>query len=175
MTKLAAVLAALSLSVPALAAEATPPASSPRVAPAVYAATASRLADFYVGAFAKSRTIYADALLKRITAGEHLLLVDIRSGADYANGHLPGAVNIPLDVLFRPENLERLPTDGTPIVLICHTGHTASMAMGGLAALGYDAWVLRFSMMAWLASSPQKILSASQTQQIQGLGGPLEK
>ncbi len=40
-------------------------------------------------------------------------------------------------------------------------------------ALGYNPYVLRFSMMAWTATSNQKIWTATQTQPIQGLGGSL--
>ena len=101
--------------------------------------------------------------------------MDTRPALDFKSGHVPGAVNIPLAVLFQPENLAKLPTDGTPIVLICHTGHTASMALGGLVALGYNPFVLRFAMMGWKAQTEQKIWTSSMTQTIYGLpDGKLE-
>ncbi len=179
MNKLAAAVC-LALSFPALAQDAgeysadVAPGNPLQIAPGVYAATANRLADFYVGAFSKGRTVFADKLRDRIAAGEKLFIVDIRPAADFRNGHVPGAISMPLDQLFVAENLTRLPTDGTPIVLVCHTGHTASMALGGLAALGYNPFVLRFSMMAWFPSSSQKIFTADRAQEIVGLGGPLE-
>jgi rhodanese-related sulfurtransferase len=144
------------------------------IPPGIYAHTAARLNEFFAETNG-ARTIFAQDLRARIEAGTPQLLVDTRTPADFANGHVPGAVNIPLNVLFRPENLTMLPTDGTPVVIICHTGHTASMALGGLVALGYNPYVLRFAMMGWNASSNQKIWSPSTSQLIYGLGGPIEK
>jgi rhodanese-related sulfurtransferase len=144
------------------------------VPPGIYAHTAARLADFFL-ATNGARTIFAADLKARIDNGTPQFLLDTRTPTDFANGHVPGAVNIPLNVLFQPENLAALPTDGTPIVIICHTGHTASMALGGLVALGYNPFVLRFAMMGWNASSNQKIYTGSSTQLIYGLGGPIEK
>jgi rhodanese-related sulfurtransferase len=182
MKKAIVVLACLALSLSAAAQDVgdaaadVAPGNPLQIAPGIYAATANRLADFFTGAFdpAKGRTVFADVLFGRIQRGEKPFVVDIRPPKDFANGHVPGAISIPLDVLFRPENLTLLPIDGTPIVLVCHTGHTASMAMGGLVALGYNPYVLRFSMMAWLGKSNQKIFTAGTTEEILGLGGPLE-
>ena len=145
------------------------------VAPGVYASTAKRLADFF-GATRGARTIFADDLRARIAAGVPQLIVDVRPAADYAKAHVPGAVNLPLDVLFQPDNLNLLPTDGTPVVLVCATGHTESMALGGLVALGYNPYVLRFAMMGWNASTAMKIYSNGQVPQtIFGLGGEVAK
>jgi rhodanese-related sulfurtransferase len=181
MMKIVTVLAALAIAAPAIADEAAGEYASQvaqgnplQIPPGIYAHTAARLADFFA-ATKGARTIFAQDLKARIEAGTPQLLVDTRPTADFANGHVPGAVNIPLDTLFRPENLAMLPTDGTPIVIICHTGHTASMALGGLVALGYNPYVLRFAMMGWNASSNQKIYSPSSTQLIYGLGGPIAK
>lgn len=177
------VLACLALAAPVLAQDAGDYASdiaqgNPlQIAPGLYAANAQRLATFFTGAFepARARTIFAETLWQRIQRGDHLLVVDVRPAGDYAKGHIPGAISIPADVLFQPENLNLLPTDGTPIVLACHTGHVGSMVLGGLAALGYNPYVLKFSMMAWTASSMQRIYSAdpATAEYIRGLGGPL--
>lgn len=138
------------------------------IPPGIYAYSAGKLAEFFA-ATNGARTIFAKDLNARIAAGVPQVLIDTRPSTDYVKGHVPGAVNIPLAVLFQPQNLARLPTDGTPIVIICHTGHTASMALGGLVALGYNPYVLRFAMMGWNASSSQKIWSATAPQTIYGL------
>lgn len=145
-------------------------APSMNIPPGVYAHTAARLADFF-GRTKGARTIYASDLRARIASGTPQVLLDIRPVADFNAGHIAGAVHIPLEVLFQPESLVALPTDGTQIVVICHTGHTASMALGGLTALGYDAYVLRFGMMGWRGSTPMKVGSPSSSQVIYGLGG----
>jgi rhodanese-related sulfurtransferase len=178
-----AVIAALALATPAIAkdseacgdyASQAAKFKGKHVPPGIYAHTAARLADFFAETKG-ARTIFAADLKAQIDAGTAGFLVDTRTPADFAKGHVPGAVNIPLDVLFQPENLALLPTDGTPVVLICHTGHTASMALGGLVALGYNPFALRFAMMGWNASSNQKIYTPGATQVIYGLGGPLEQ
>jgi rhodanese-related sulfurtransferase len=183
MKKILVLLALAAFAVPALAQEeegageyASAIASGQRldVPPGIYANTAARLDDFFA-ATNGARTIFADVLKTRIEQGVSQFIVDTRIPSDYAAGHVPGAINIPLTELFRSENLARLPTDGTPIVIVCHTGHTASMALGGLVALGYNPYVLRFAMMGWNATSSQKIYSATKAQTIYGLGGPIEK
>jgi rhodanese-related sulfurtransferase len=145
------------------------------VPPGIYANVARRLDDFFA-ATAGARTVYADVLRADLAAGKPQLVLDIRPAADFAAGHIAGAVSIPLTELFASENLVALPTDGTPIVIVCHTGHTASMAMGGLTALGYNAYVLRFGMMGWRASTNTKVYSNGQVPQtVYGLGGEVVK
>jgi rhodanese-related sulfurtransferase len=182
MTKLAAVLVAVVLAVPALAqqeegagdwASAVAPGTPLEIPPGIYAYSAEKLAEFFARTNG-ARTIFAEVLAADIKAGKPQFLLDTRPVGDFAKGHVPGAVNIPLATLFRPENLARLPTDGTPIVVICHTGHTASMALGGLVALGYNPYVLRFAMMGWNATSTQKIWSATASQPIYGLPDSLK-
>ena len=55
-----------------------------------------------------------DELKARVDTGEALKIIDVRGYGDYARGHLPGAVSIPLAVL--PYSLEEIPTD-VPVVL----------------------------------------------------------
>ncbi len=182
MKKTILALALLSFALPALAQEddvagdyASSVAGSPLdVPPGVYASTAKRLADFFA-ATKGARTLFSDQLKAKIAAGP-TLLIDVRPKADYDLGHVPDAINIPLDVLFQPDNLAALPTDGTTIVLICATGHTESMALGGLVALGYQPYALRFGSMGWRASTAMKVGTTYQANQnIAGAGEPMVK
>jgi rhodanese-related sulfurtransferase len=79
-------------------------------------------------------------------------VIDIRGVADYAKGHVPGAVNVAFATIAKPENLVTYPTD-RPILVICYTGHTASMTSSILNTLGYNAWVLKGGMPSWSCSS----------------------
>ena len=56
-----------------------------------------------------------DELLRRLRAGDTVVL-DVRPAVEYAGGHLPGAVNIPLDELGR--RLSELPR-GRDVVAYC--------------------------------------------------------
>ena len=61
-------------------------------------------------------------------------IVDVRSPAEYAERHLPGAVNLPIESL--ESRLSELPRD-RPIVLYCHTGVRAGIAAGMLRKAGF--------------------------------------
>jgi rhodanese-related sulfurtransferase len=76
------------------------------------------------------------------------VIVSVRAAADYAKGHVPGAINIPLADLAKPESLAKLPKD-KKIVVYCYTGHTGSQATAILNVLGYDATNLKFGMTSW--------------------------
>ncbi len=68
---------------------------------------------------------------------EGALLVDVRTPEEYAAGHLPGAVNIPLDQL--PKRLEELGKPGEQtIVVYCRSGNRSGQALGWLNRQGYD-------------------------------------
>lgn len=59
------------------------------------------------------------------SAGQPAQLIDVRSATEFACGHLPGAVNIPLDQI----ELRTADLDSTrPIVLVCHAGTRARLA-----------------------------------------------
>lgn len=59
------------------------------------------------------------------------ILVDVREVDEYAEGHLPGAVNIPLSGL--QANISQIPTDKT-VLLVCRTGGRSMMAAEFLAS-----------------------------------------
>jgi len=75
-------------------------------------------------------------------------ILSIRNAADYAKGHISGAVNIPMAEVFKPENLARLPKD-KKIVVYCYTGHTGSRVAALLNLCGYDASNLKWGMTGW--------------------------
>jgi len=79
-------------------------------------------------------------------------ILSIRKVEHYALGHIPGAINIPLNTLFTEENLARLPDD-RQIVVYCYTGHTASQATALLNVNGYDALCLKWGLCSWTNDS----------------------
>ncbi|MGB4441131.1 MAG: rhodanese-like domain-containing protein [Coriobacteriia bacterium] len=77
-------------------------------------------------------------------------IVDIRSAEHYALGHIDGAINIPFETTADDESLAKL-DDTKRIVVVCYTGHTASMVNMVWNMLGYDAVTLKFGMSGWVA------------------------
>ena len=74
-------------------------------------------------------------------------LVDVRTAEEYAAGHIPGAVNIPIDVL--PQQLASI--DKTkPVAVYCATGARSLNAKQFLAAQGYPTVInLQAGIAAW--------------------------
>lgn len=78
---------------------------------------------------------------------EGLLVLDVRNHSEWATGHIPGAIHIPLAEL--PHRLQELPADGT-LVTQCATGGRSAIAaslllMAGAASVenlsgGIEAW-----------------------------------
>lgn len=62
--------------------------------------------------------------------------VDVRTPAEYAEGHLPQALSIPLDGIEAGVRGRGLPLD-TPIYLYCGSGRRAGLARERLQILGY--------------------------------------
>ena len=136
-------------------------------------------ADQYLSGVAH-RTIFASVFNDGINIPENryddlsdFFILDIRTAIDFGKSHIAGAVNVPFALVAKPENLVMYPTD-KPILVVCYTGHTASVATGILNTLGYDAWTLRFGMASWTASSNQKIFDPNKAQAIIGGGYPVE-
>lgn len=72
-------------------------------------------------------------------------IVDFRSSADFATGHLKGAVNISLGSLVEKLEDGTIPADRN-ILNVCYTGQTASWATAIMNMLGYEAQNLLFGM-----------------------------
>ena len=87
-----------------------------------------------------------DLLLKML--GDEPYILSIRSSADYAIGHIPGAVNMSGGTLFKSENLAKLP-EGEKIYVYCYTGHTGSQVAALLNQCGYDATNVTWGIMGW--------------------------
>jgi rhodanese-related sulfurtransferase len=64
-----------------------------------------------------------ETLLERQGRADAPLLIDVRSEDEYAAGHIPGAVNIPVDDLA--SRLDEFP-DGQEIVTYCMLNHPGS-------------------------------------------------
>ncbi len=80
-------------------------------------------------------TIGTVAALKRLIADRNPLLIDVRNPPEYKNGHIPGAINLPLKDLDL--HLDAIPTD-QEVVLYCSTGYRSAMGVMALHLQGFD-------------------------------------
>jgi rhodanese-related sulfurtransferase len=66
---------------------------------------------------------------------------------DFDEGHIPGAVSVPLPELiaYAKANL----TVDHKILVVCHTGQVAGWGAAALDLLGYNAFSLKWGMSAW--------------------------
>ncbi|MEN8041306.1 MAG: rhodanese-like domain-containing protein [Actinomycetota bacterium] len=63
------------------------------------------------------------------------LVIDIRETGEYAEGHIPGAVNIPIRTITA--NLDKIPMD-RQVYVYCKSGFRAGQTLAALGMLGYD-------------------------------------
>ncbi|MGB4773271.1 MAG: rhodanese-like domain-containing protein [Chitinophagaceae bacterium] len=63
------------------------------------------------------------------------VIVDVRSAGEFASGHIPGSVNIPLEQLsFRADELE-----GKKVITCCRSGNRSGIALHILGESGIEA------------------------------------
>jgi rhodanese-related sulfurtransferase len=80
-------------------------------------------------------TVEPAALLQALAGEEDVLVLDVRTEAEYQGGHVPGAVNIPHDQLAsRIEEVRGVEADR--IVVYCESGRRAAMAQETLRTAG---------------------------------------
>ena len=74
-------------------------------------------------------------------------LVDVREADEFAGGHIPGAVNLPLSA-FKAGQLP--PPSEIPVVLMCRSGRRAGQALTIVEATGRsDVGLYPGSMIEW--------------------------
>lgn len=91
--------------------------------------------------------IDSDALKARLDAAEDLLLLDIRTAAEVAQGAIPGAAELPMHLI--PLRQAELPRD-KDVVLYCRSGARSYQACAYLADRGFRRVInLRGGIVAW--------------------------
>jgi rhodanese-related sulfurtransferase len=91
----------------------------------------------------------AAKLISAVNVSAQFQWIDVRSPGEFSAGHIPGAVNIPMEQIeSRLDDL--LP--GVPIVLICQAGKRARMVAALLEPCRKDVTVLEGGTVAWNAA-----------------------
>jgi rhodanese-related sulfurtransferase/predicted transcriptional regulator len=114
-------------------------------------AEVERLAAAYLGSRDELQPVTREELTRRLRDGDDLVVLDVRPAAEYAAGHLPGAVSIPVGELRR--RLAELPGE-REIVAYCRGPYCAFAheAVGLLREEGYAARRLEDGLPEWQAA-----------------------
>jgi rhodanese-related sulfurtransferase len=93
--------------------------------------------------------VSAQEVYEDINGAKKWYILDIRAAADFAKGHIAGAVNVPIaDVLTHMAGVNMANYD--KIAVICYTGQSAAWTTAILRMSGYTkAFSMKFGMSSW--------------------------
>jgi rhodanese-related sulfurtransferase len=80
-----------------------------------------------------------DAFIKDIKEGKEIVAIDVRTPAETSvfTLSLPNSLIIPVNQLFQPKNLDRIPTD-KPVMIVCASGARATAVGTALRHIGFN-------------------------------------
>ena len=96
------------------------------------------------------RLMKPDQLVKNLQQGKQIVSLDIRTPNEFGvfGMTLPDSMSIPVNKVFLPENLDRIPQDKT-VVIICKSGTRATAVGTALRHVGFNnVYVLKGGLMA---------------------------
>ncbi len=112
-------------------------------------AIAKILTDYFTNMPKDVHKIPSKDLQAKIDKGEAMQVVDIRSAADFAKGHVKGAINIPFKEVNKHFN--EFAKD-KPVYVYCYTGQTAGQTIAVLNTLGINAYSVHGGWdLGWMA------------------------
>ena len=82
------------------------------------------------------RQITQEEAAKIMAEGEDYILLDVRTLAEFAQAHIPGAICVPNETIG-DEDIPELPKKDQLILVYCRSGNRSKQAAGKLAKLGY--------------------------------------
>jgi len=81
------------------------------------------------------------------------VVIDVRPAADFAQGHIINAINIPMNG-FKNQMATLTKYKGRPIIVNCRSGSQSSVACGQLRKAGFqEVYNLQGGIMAWETAS----------------------
>ncbi|MGI5899265.1 MAG: rhodanese-like domain-containing protein [Christensenellales bacterium] len=72
----------------------------------------------------------------QLLSDSSIALIDVRTKGEYARGHIPGSIHIPLDMLFAIDNF--VPDKSAKIFVYCLSGARSGQACLLLSRSGYS-------------------------------------
>jgi len=74
--------------------------------------------------------------LAQLITNANATIVDVRTPAEFAGGHVVGSINIPIQEV--PNRVEEIKTLSRPLVLCCASGHRSGQAEYFLSKQGLE-------------------------------------
>ena len=104
---------------------------------------------FVFSACKKSTFVSVDAarFAEEITR-KGVQIVDVRTAAEFADGHIPGAVNIDVNSPDFAQQIAKLNTSKT-VALYCRSGRRSKIAAEKVTAAGYKVVELDGGILSW--------------------------
>jgi|SRR5215469_4858479 len=116
--------------------------------------------------------ISPEALRNSLRSPGNLAVLDVRSAAEFATGHVPGAVNIPMEQV--ETRLADVPAG--PLVLVCEAGKRAEIVAGWIAN-EFNLSVLDGGTRAWRSAGYPVVTCApcrwTLERQVRLIAGPI--
>ena len=94
------------------------------------------------------RQISMDEAVKMMKDEKNYIILDVRRPDEYAEGHIPGAINVPNEEIGTAEIAE-LPDKAQLILVYCRSGRRSKEAAEKLAKLGYTSIVEFGGILDW--------------------------
>ena len=94
------------------------------------------------------RQISMDKAVKMMKDEKNYIILDVRRPDEFAEGHIPNAINIPTEVIAATA-IPDLPNKDQLILVYCRSGRRSKEAAEKLAALGYTGIVEFGGILDW--------------------------
>ena len=74
---------------------------------------------------------------KEMMDSQEVIILDVREQDEYDNGHIPGAVLLPVGSIDETTAAEVIPDKDSTVLVYCRSGNRSKTASSALAELGY--------------------------------------
>ena len=94
------------------------------------------------------KTISASEALSMYQQDSDLLIIDVRTVAEFKEGHIPNSINVPLDVIGNQIG-SIVPNKDDQIVIVCRSGNRSAQAANILKDMGYTNIIDMGGILSW--------------------------
>ena len=86
---------------------------------------------------------------KEMMDTQEVLVLDVREQSEYAGGHIPGAVLLPVGTIDEDTAAAVIPEKDAAVLVYCRSGSRSKRAAKALAGLGYTGIYEFGGIMSW--------------------------